>query len=48
MTQDKNSKAISIKTLRRQAKAANIERQRRKEMYQNKEWYTIRSLLGNQ
>lgn len=27
--------------------AYNKERQRRKELYQRKEWYTIRSLLGN-
>ena len=27
---------------------ANIDKQKRKELYEAKEWYTIRALLGNQ
>ena len=27
---------------------AELQKQKRKELYENKEWYTIRALLGNQ
>ena len=41
-----NKKEILAKT--DQLVKAELQKRKRKELYENKEWYTIRALLGNQ
>ena len=47
-TQEKNSKDISIRKLKKSLKELGNEKQKKKDLYEAKEWYTIRALLGNQ
>lgn len=37
-----------VMKFRKEEEKINNSRKRKNELYQNKEWYTIRSLLGNQ
>ena len=49
-TLSKNSKNISINSLRKEMKKDRdyaAEKKKKKELYQSKEWYTIRAVLGN-
>lgn len=50
--QEKNLKVTSIKDMRARLKKTvqpiEDQKQRKKELYDAKEWYTARALLGNQ
>ena len=46
MAKTKEQKAAKKKY--EQLRKADDQKQRKKELYENKEWYTIRALLGNQ
>lgn len=46
MKKEKTKKQIMTETDR--LIKTEMQKKRRKELYENKEWYTIRSLLGNQ
>ena len=45
---EKNSKDISINRLKKELKTIDDEKKRKQQLYDAKEWYTIRALLGNQ
>lgn len=47
MKQEKNSKDISIKKLKKSLSKIDDLKKKQKEIYENKTWYTIRALLGN-
>ena len=48
MKQETNLKNTSINKLRTAAKAYESAKEVKKKLYENKEWYTIRAVLGNQ
>ena len=48
MKREMNSKDISIKKLKKTLKSIDNDKKTKKELYEAKEWYTIRALLGNQ
>ena len=45
---EKNSKDISINTFKKKLNALGNDKQHKQQLYDAKEWYTIRALLGNQ
>lgn len=48
MKAEKNSKDISINTFKKKLNELGNDKQRKQQLYDAKEWYTIRALLGNQ
>lgn len=45
---EKNLKDISTNTFKKKLKELGNDKQRKQQLYDAKEWYTIRALLGNQ
>lgn len=45
--QDKCSKPISINKLKQSIKDLSNDKELKKKLYEAKEWYTIRAVLGN-
>lgn len=46
--QEKNSKHTSIRKLKKELSEIDNDKKKKKALYDAKEWYTIRALLGNQ
>lgn len=46
--QETNLKNISINTFKKKLNELGNSKQRKQQLYDAKEWYTIRALLGNQ
>ena len=46
--QEKNSKVTSIRKLKKELSEIDNDKKKKKALYDAKEWYTIRALLGNQ
>ena len=46
--QEKNLKDTSIRKLKKELSKIDNDNRRKKALYDAKEWYTIRALLGNQ